>query len=183
MNKALSIIVLVVSLFLITVLCTGVNLLLHDFPIEQLDFDKFVKGHVHLIFFTQHFRAMYPDLQPSGTFIFIPAMLFASAITLVIYYFLSYREKCRAVYVGLACMVSGLIPYFTGMWILRDNTSLDYCGWWIAVMLLGMLYCCIAGMMFMVLDIFNVDIAKFNPRVSLRRPYFNWGSEISHQIT
>ncbi len=183
MNKSLSIIVLVVSLFLITVLCTGVNLLLHDFPIEQLDFDKFDKGHVHLIFFTQYFQAMYPDLRLSEKFIFIPAMLFASAITLVAYYFLSYRKKCPAVYLGAASMVGGLIPYFTGMWVLRDNTSPDYCGWWVAVMLLGMLYCWIAGVMFMVLDIFNVDIARFNPRVSLSRPYFNRGSEISHQIT
>lgn len=177
MRRILSIAVLAVVLFLITVLCTGVSFLANmDYPAEQLDFEAFAKGDVHLMFLAEHFWQGYPNLLPSFVFIYFPSLAFAGLIVVALYYLLGYRKKWPAVYVGLVCLVTGFIPYFTGMWALHDNIVPSRCGKWVAVMLLGMLYCFIACAIFAILDIFKIDIAKLNPRISLRRPYLSWDS-------
>lgn len=181
MRRIRSIAVLAACVFLITVNLTGINLLQTlQAPPEPMTRSQLSKGHVHLMFLADHFWQKYPDISPSRVFIHLPSMAFAGLLILMAYHFLGYRRKWPAIYVGLACFVAGFIPYSTGMWALSGNTNLSYCGKWIAVMLLGMLYCCIACAVFMILDIFKIDVRKIVPDVSLRWPYLRWKLAGSH---
>lgn len=180
MRRILSIVILVVSLFLITIILNVVNWLAGDIePVEGLDFDALGRGNVHQMVMTGHFWQTYPSVGPFHLLINATAFFFSSILVLSAFYFLALRKKRPLTHVSLACLASGLIPYLTGMFALAvwtDHFTAQNCGPWIAFMLIGMLYCWIASLAFTVLDIFKIDIVKFIPRISLQRPYLSRGS-------
>jgi hypothetical protein len=167
MRRISSITVLGVSLFVITLMFTGIAWLCSmEYVPEGMTEAQLSKGHIHLLFLSKEMWADYPSVPHNfSIFIHLPTLLSSGCLLLIVWFFLCHRKRHHIIRVGLACLGVGSIHYLAGILALCRNTEMNTCGVWIAFMLLGVLYSAIACFIFACLDLFNIDVVRLILRI------------------
>ena len=160
MGRFSNVIALFISLFIITVIFTGVHWLenIEEWP-ETINFEKFSAGHAYLLFSAKAIWAQYPSMPSFENIFYIPVLISSGAFLFVVWYFLS--RKFSIIGIGLACVAVGAFHYLAGMLALSNSPVLESSSRWIAVMLLGVLYSCAGCAIFAAWDILSkINFAK-----------------------
>ncbi|MHC4475081.1 MAG: hypothetical protein ACYTEL_05530 [Planctomycetota bacterium] len=162
MRKISGTAVLAASLFVITVMFTGIAWLAKtDYVPKPMTEADLAKGHIHLLFLSKEMWANYPSVPDNPRILVqLPTLLTSGCLFLVVWFSLCHRKRYHIVRVGLACLGIAAIHYLAGILALSGNTEVDTCGVWIAVMLLSVLYSALACFVFACLDIFNIDLVR-----------------------
>ena len=161
-RKSLSIGVLLIALFFITAIFTGINWLdmIENISGGAALVGQVSQGQIHSLFLEKQMWANYPSVPASDKLIHIPTLVSTGVLLLIVCFLLGYRKSCSSVYVGLGCLGVGLIHYLVGSWVLSGNGVFGYSGLWVAVTLLGLLYSSIACALFAAMDILGIGIVK-----------------------
>jgi hypothetical protein len=162
MHRIACIAVLAISLFVITVMFTGIAWLANvEYVPKAMTEADLAKGHIHLLFLSKEMWADYPSAPDNPRILVqLPTLLTSACLLLVVWFSLCHRKRYHIVRVGLACLGIASIHYSAGILALSGNTEMDTCGIWIAIMLLGALYSAIACFAFACLDLFNIDLVR-----------------------
>ena len=90
----------------------------------------------------------------------MPAIVSSGFLLAVMVYLLGFRKKGHLLAASLGCILAAALHYGVGMWALADNTVLEHAGRWLTVMLVGMLYCCVACAVFAGADVLKTSLDK-----------------------
>ena len=167
----LSVSVLVTALFGILTITTLVAWLQNfsQLPANMTE-ESLAKGHLHLFLASQEFWARFPSFGSQlFAYILLPTMLSCVLIHLLVFYLLGWHRKWASRRLAVISMLIGPIYYIAGMIALHGNADFSTCGRWIAVMLLGMLYCLIASAILAMLDLFDIHISGIFCSLQLRK--------------
>ena len=161
MHRVLSGLVLVVVLFVITVLCTGIYYLLqHQASLTELEAEQIAAGNIHTLVFSSSLWSQYPSFPSAEFLIYVPALVSSGFLLTVLVYLLGFRKKKHLLSASLGCLFAAALHYLVGMWALAGNTVFESAGRWLAVMLVGMLYCCIGCVVFAGADVLKITLNK-----------------------
>jgi hypothetical protein len=161
MRRVFSGLVLVVVLFVITVLCTGIYYLQqHQESLTELEAEQIAAGNIHTLVFSSSLWSQYPSFPSVKFLIYVPALVSSGFLLTVFVYLLGFRNKKHLLSASLGCLFAAALHYLVGMWALAGNTVFDYAGRWLAVMLVGMLYCCIGCVVFAGADVLKITLNK-----------------------
>jgi uncharacterized BrkB/YihY/UPF0761 family membrane protein len=161
-QKSLSIGVLLITLFLITAILTGINWIntIEQNP-EQASLDKPYLRQIHSSFLEKKMWANYPSVPTSDKLIHIPTLVSIGVLLLMVCISLGYKKHCSSISIGLGCLAVGLIHYLVGTWALSDVGFFGYPPrLWLDVALLGLLYSSAACALFAAMDILRIGIIK-----------------------
>ena len=142
----LSISILVTALFGILVVSTLIAWLqnLDHLPANMTE-ESLALGYLHPFFTSSEFWARFPSFGSQlFAYILLPTMLSCVLIRLLVFYLLGWHRKWASRRLAVISMLIGPIYCIAGMIALHGNADFSTCGRWIAVMILGMLYCLIA---------------------------------------
>ena len=161
MHRVLSGLVLVVVLFAITVLCTGIYYLQqHQESLAEPEAEQIAVGNIHTLVFSSALWSQYPSFPSVEFLIYVPALVSSGFLLAVLVNLLGFRKKGHLLSASLGCLFAAALHYLVGMWALAGNTVFEYAGRWIAVMLVGMLYCCIGCVVFAGADVMKITLDK-----------------------
>ena len=168
MRRTLSVAVLILSMFFITVVTTAYHTL-NCGSFENQDFiNKLQQGRLWMLLFAKQTWANYPSFPAYRCMLHIPTFLYAGFLILCTYYFLARRRKWRLVYVGLLCLAIGLISCSVRLKILLNlgighypySASPDTWGRYSAMMFIELVYSSAACAVFAILGMLNGDSAR-----------------------
>lgn len=161
MHRLFSGLILVVVLFAITVVCTGIYYLQqHEESLPEPEAQQIAAGNVHILVFSSGLWSQYPSFPSVEFLICVPALVSSGFLLAFLVNLLGFRKKGRLLSASLGCLFAAALHYLVGMWALADNSVFEYAGRWIAVMLVGMLYCCIGCVVFAGADVLNMTLQK-----------------------
>ena len=164
MRRLFSGLVLVVVLFAITVLCTGIYYLQQNQEsLAEPEAEQIAVGNIHTLVFSSGLWSQYPSFPSVEFLIYVPALVSSGFLLAVLVNLSGFRKKRHLLSASLGCLFAAALHYLVGMWALSGNTVFEYAGRWIAVMLVGMLYCCIGCVVFAGADVLKITLdKKFN---------------------
>ncbi len=160
MRKLIALIILLTAWLLATLDLTFVRFLSElDNPIS-IDLDQLMHGNILHILATGAFWQIFPALpQPDRLMILVDvksflltAPLFAAAA-----YFLACRRRTSFILMSLISLLTTLVPIITALVVLHGNNQPETCGPWVAVMLLGLLYCTGMAIFYAALEVFGLQ--------------------------
>ena len=161
MHRVFSGLVLVVVLFAITVLCTGIYYLQQNQgALAEPEAEQIATGNIHTLVFSSGLWSQYPSFPSVETLVYVPALVSSGFLLTVLVYLLGFRKKKHLLSTSLGCLFVAALHYLVGMWALAGNTVFEYAGRWLAVMLVGMLYCCIGCVVFAGADVLKITLNK-----------------------
>ena len=161
MRRVFSGLVLVAVLFVITVLCTGIYYLQqHQASLTELEAEQIAAGNIHTLVFSSSLWSQYPSFPSVEFLIYVPALVSSGFLLTVLVYLLGFRKKKHLLSASLGCLFAAALHCLVGMWALAGNTVFESAGRWLAVMLVGMLYCCIGCVVFAGADVLKITLKK-----------------------
>jgi hypothetical protein len=161
MRRLFSGLILVVVLFAISVLCTGIYYLQqHQESLAEPEAKQIAAGNIHTLVFSSGLWSQYPSFPSVEFLIYVPALVSSGFLLAVSVNLLGFRKKGHLLSASLGWLWAAALHYLVGMWALAGNTVFDYAGRWLAVMLVGMLYCCIACVVFAGADVLKITLKK-----------------------
>lgn len=160
MHRVISGLVLVVVLFVITVLCTGIYYLQQQESLAGIEADQVATGNIHGLFLSSSLWSQYPSFPSVRFLIYVPALVSSGFLLTLLVYLLGFRKKKHLLAASLGCLFAAALHYLVGMWALAGNTVFEYAGRWLAVMLVGALYCCIGCAVFAGADVLKITLNK-----------------------
>jgi len=157
--KTLSGLTLVMSLFAISVLLTGLAGLCSMMQADEafLDMGALLKGHLGSLFGTPFVWSRYPavpmpiDLLWGHLFNWTIFLLTVPLFGVAAYVF--HFKARRLTLLVLACLVIGSIPHIAGLVALRNNTVPECIGPWLGKSILGLLYAFTACAVFSAIEL------------------------------
>ena len=161
-QKSLCIGVLLITLFLITAILTGINWIntIEQNP-EQASLYKPYLRQIHSPFLQKELWQNYPSVPAFDKLIHIPTLVSAGVLLLVVCISLGYKRHCSSIGIGLGCLAVGLMHYLVATWALSDGGFFGYTPRiWVDVALLGLLYSAAACALFAAMDILSIGIIK-----------------------
>ena len=151
--RLLPLLILVVALLLGSIVWTAIDASIHVSDDELLD--ELLRGHVHHLFLTSATWRRYPSdprrllrLDPTAALLVLPLVACA-------FYFVRIKMRRPLYLVGVASLLTAVLPYAVGLLALRGNTVAERCGSWVETMLLGVLYALAACVLFCGWDCFR----------------------------
>ena len=162
-QKSLCIGVLLIALFLITAILTGINWIntIEQNP-EQASLDKPYLRQIHSPFLQKELWQNYPSVPASDKLIHIPSLVSVGVLVLMVCILLGYKKHYSSISIGLGCLAVGLVHYLLGTWALSDD--IGFLGYpprlWLNVALMGLLYASPVCALFAAMDILRIGIVK-----------------------
>ncbi len=134
------------------VLSLGAYTMLGSFlgDLSPRQYDQVVSGELHAILFSDLFWTccLQPDLpRPSWFWDWMAAVLVFPLIV-VVWLGMRRRMKYPCVAMGGVCLFLGVVPYAVGAVMARGSWGPSEVGSWLVVMLVGLLYSCLASAAF-----------------------------------
>ena len=113
-------------------------------------FDQLVSGELHVILFNDAFWTccLQPDLPRPLWFLDWKAAALVFPLMAAVWLGMRRRLQYPCVAMGGVCLFLGIVPYAVGAVIARGTLETSEVGPWLAVMLIGPLYACLASVAF-----------------------------------
>ena len=161
-QKSLSIGILLIALFLVTAILTGINwITAFEQNPDQASLDRPYLRQIHSPFLQKELWQNYPSVPAFAQLINIPVLVSAGVLLLMVCISLGYKRHCSSIGIGLGCLAVGLMHYLVGSWALSDGGFFGYTPRiWVDVALLGLLYSSAACALFAAMDILSIGIIK-----------------------
>ena len=161
MRRALCLAVIVVAVFIIGVTLTMVTVLADQGQYATgLSTQDLASGNIHGLLLSKSFWSIYPMIPATPALLDIPTLLFVGIILLAVWTRLGIRRGVSSVGIAVVSLLLGAAPFLVGMWALHDNSSLAYAQKWLAMMVMGVLYCAATSVLLATLDFINIDVFK-----------------------
>jgi hypothetical protein len=175
MKKAITLLILVFSVFLVMTLSTGVYHLSGGSPrlTQILSHRSLVQGHIHNLLFSRQFWSVFPHLPPIQSIINIPALWFLVWPLWCVFYFLGIRKQSESISIGLASLACGLFPHITALWALHGNGSIDMANKWMAVILMGWIDTSVICCVFTLFNLLGLNLFKAMAHVPMPKVTFS----------
>ena len=145
-------------------------------------FDQLVAGELHAILSNDTFWTccLQPDLPRPLWFLDWKAAILVFPLMAAVWLGMRRRVKYPCIAMGAACLLLAVVPYAVGAAIARGTLEPSEVGPWLAVMLIGPLYACLASVAFSVSALF-ADIWPDSAE-AIKESVVRWGHAMRPSI-